>query len=179
MRIGIGYDVHRFDAKRPLKLGGVTIPAPRGLAGHSDADVLLHAVADALFGAIGAPDLGEQFPPNDPRYRHADSRMFVKAASAQIRRRGLAVANLDTTVIANAPKLVRYKPAICRAIARMLDVGADQISVKAKTTEGFAPGGKGIAAQAVVLLMKRSPSGRPVASRPRRLSRHSTARRSS
>src|SRR3989338_6432829 len=104
MRIGIGYDIHRFNGKRPLKLGGVTIPFSRGLLGHSDADVLLHAVADALLGAVGAPDRGEHFPPGVPRYRDADSRMFVRQAYTQIRRRGLAVGNVDATVIADAPK---------------------------------------------------------------------------
>ena len=152
MRIGIGYDIHRFDGKRPLKLGGVTIPFARGLAGHSDADVLLHAVADALLGAVGAPDLGEQFPSTDPRYRNADSRDFVRAAYAAIRRRGWSIGNVDATVIADAPKLTGYKARIARAIGRMLEVDPGRVSVKAKTTEGFAPGKGGVAAQAVVLL---------------------------
>jgi len=152
MRIGFGYDIHRFDGKRPLRLGGVTIPYARGLSGHSDADVLLHAVADALFGAIGAPDLGEQFPSSDARYRHADSRTFVQRAHAQVRRRGWTVSNLDATVIADAPKLVGYKPQMRRAISRLLGVDVGQVSVKAKTTEAFSPGKDGIAAHAVVLL---------------------------
>jgi len=161
MRVGIGYDVHRFNGppvrgaragRRPLKLGGVTIPSSRGLRGHSDADVLLHAVADALFGAIGAPDIGEQFPSSDRRYRRADSRRFVEAARAQVRRRGLAVGNVDATVIADAPRLTRYKAQIAHAISRLLQVEPARVSVKAKTTEGFAPGGGGIAAHAVVLL---------------------------
>ena len=156
MRVGIGYDIHRFDGKkRPLRLGGVTIPSTRGLAGHSDADVLLHAVADALFGAVGEPDLGEQFPPGDPRFRHADSGLFVRAAQAAVRRRGWRVGNVDATVIADAPTLVGYKARMSRAIGRLLDVDAARISVKAKTTEGFAPGKSGIAAHAVVLLTKR------------------------
>lgn len=152
MRIGIGYDIHRFDGKRPLKLGGVTIPHARGLAGHSDADVLLHALADALFGALGEPDLGEQFPPSDPRWRNADSRTFIKTACAAMRRRGLAVGNVDTTVIADAPKLTGYKRRMSRAISALLGVAPDQVSVKGKTTEGLAPGKAGIAAHAVVLL---------------------------
>ncbi len=164
MRVGIGYDVHRFNGppargaragKRPLKLGGVTIPFSRRLSGHSDADVLLHAVADALFGAIGAPDLGEQFPPSDPRYRHADSRLFVHAAYAQIRRRGLAVGNVDATVIADRPKLSEHKAQMSRAISRLLRVEPAQVSVKAKTTEGFGPGKEGVAAHVVVLLKPR------------------------
>ena len=172
MRIGIGYDVHRFNGppapvcrrrtatgrrgaradKRPLKLGGVTIPSARGLSGHSDADVLLHAVADALLGAIGAPDLGEQFPSSDRRWRNADSRTFVKAAYAQVRRKGWSVENLDATVIADAPRLVGHKIKMRRAISRLLGVDPACVSVKAKTTEGFSPAGSGIAAQAVVLL---------------------------
>ena len=152
MRVGIGYDIHRFDGKRPLKLGGVTIPFSRGLLGHSDADVLLHALADALLGAIGAPDLGEQFPPGNPRYRNADSRMFVQHAYRQVRRRGLSVGNVDATVIADAPKLTAHKARMRDAISRLLGVSAERVSVKAKTTEGFAPGKGGIAAHAVVLL---------------------------
>lgn len=156
MRIGIGYDVHRFNGKkRPLKLGGVTIPSARGLSGHSDADVLLHAVADALLGAVGAPDIGEQFPSSDPRFRDADSRMFVKAAYTTVRRRGWRVGNVDATVITDAPTLVGYKQRMSRAIGRLLGVEAAQVSVKAKTTEGFAPGRGGIAAHVVVLLTKR------------------------
>ncbi len=156
MRIGIGYDVHRFNGTGPLKLGGVTVPSSRGLAGHSDADVLLHALTDALLGAIGAPDIGEQFPSSDPRYRAADSRTFVRAACAQVRRRGWRVGNVDATVIADAPTLTGYKAKMCRAMSELLAVAPAQVSVKAKTTEGFAPGAKGIAAQAVVLLKKRA-----------------------
>jgi 2-C-methyl-D-erythritol 2,4-cyclodiphosphate synthase len=154
MRIGIGFDSHRFNGRRPLKIGGVTIPHARGLAGHSDADVLLHALADALFGAIGAPDLGEQFPPGDPRYRNADSRRFVLDAAARVRKAGWAVGNVDATVIADAPALTPYKARIRRTIGGLLKVPAAQVSIKAKTTEGFAPGGKGMAAQVAVLLRK-------------------------
>ena len=170
MRVGIGYDVHRFNGpargarlprhrrrggqagKRPLKLGGVTVPFARGLAGHSDADVLLHAVADALLGAVGAADIGEHFPSSDPRYRNADSRQFVQEAYATVVRKGWAVGNVDATVIADAPKLTSYKLPMRRAIAQLLKIPMGQVSVKAKTTEGFAPGGDGIAAHAVVLL---------------------------
>ena len=152
MRVGIGYDIHRFDGKRPLKLGGVTIPFSRGLLGHSDADVLLHALADALWAASGPPDLGEQFPSGNPRYRNADSRMFVQHAYRQVRRRGLSVGNVDATVIADAPKLTAHKARMRSAISRLLGVSVERVSVKAKTTEGFAPGKGGIAAHAVVLL---------------------------
>ena len=152
MRVGIGYDVHRFGGKGPLRLGGVAIPFSKGLRGYSDADVLLHAVADALLGAIGAPDLGEQFPSSDTRYRAIDSRVFVQAASAQARRKGWTVGNLDATVIADAPKLVGYKASISRAISRLLDMRASDVSVKAKTSEAFCPGKAGVAAHVVVLL---------------------------
>ncbi len=154
MRVGFGYDIHRFGGRRPLVLGGVTIPHPRGLAGHSDADVLLHALADALLGAVGAPDLGELFPSTDPRYRHADSRLFVRKAHETVRRRGWAVSNVDTTVIAEAPTLIGYKPKMAYAMSRLLNIRATQVSVKAKTTEGFEPGRHGIAAHAVVLLRR-------------------------
>ena len=159
MRVGIGYDVHRFNGTGPLRLGGITIPSARGLAGHSDADVLLHAVADALFGAVGAPDLGEQFPSSDPRYRGADSRRFIEAARAAVRRKGWAIGNVDATVIADAPRLTAHKVKMSRAIGRLLGIPAARVSVKAKTTEGFAPGKRGIAAQAVVLLKKKGDKG--------------------
>jgi len=137
------------------------IPSARGLSGHSDADVLLHAVADALFGAIGAPDLGEQFPSSDARYRGADSRTFVRAAFAQVRRRGWVVGNVDATVIADQPKLVGYKTKMSHAIGALLGIPAAQVSVKAKTTEGLGHGRKGIAAHAVVLLRaSRRPAGK-------------------
>lgn len=167
MRIGIGYDIHRFNGPGPVRLGGVTVPSPHGLEGHSDADVLLHAIADAVFGAIGAPDLGEQFPPSDPRFRGADSRSFVRAAVAQAARAGLRVGNLDATVITDTPRLVGQKPRIARAIAQLLGVGERQVSVKAKTTEGFSPAEGGIAAQAVVLLESVKTNGRtrPAATR--------------
>ena len=158
MRVGIGYDIHRFNGRgrKPLKLGGVTVPAARGLAGHSDADVLLHALTDALFGAVGAPDIGEQFPPGDPKWRNADSRLFVEAACRAVRRAGWSVGNVDATVIADAPTLIGHKPKIRRSIARLIGIPASRISVKAKTTEGFSPGTGGIAAHVVVLLEKRA-----------------------
>lgn len=156
MRVGIGYDIHRVNAHRgTLTLGGVAIPHARGLQGHSDADVLLHAIADALLGAIGAPDLGELFPPSDPKYKDADSRWFVEQAYACVRRAGWRVANLDTTVVADAPKLTPYKAKMRQAISRLLHITSSDVSVKAKTTEGLSPGKRGIAAHAVVLLKRR------------------------
>ena len=156
MRIGIGYDIHRFNGSNgrqaSVKLGGVSIPSARGLAGHSDADVLLHAITDALLGAIGAPDIGELFPPSDPAYRGKDSRWFVQRAAQMVRKAGWAVGNLDATVVADAPKLSAHKPAMRRAIGRLLGVAPSAVSVKGKTTEGLPPGTRGISAQAVVLL---------------------------
>ena len=155
MRIGIGYDIHRFNGRRGiLKLGGISIPRARRLAGHSDADVLLHAIADALLGAIGAPDLGELFPPTDPAYRNADSRVFVQAARARVGRAGWRVGNVDATVVTDEPKLTPYKPKMRQAISRLLRVKPADVSVKAKTTEGLPPGARGIAAHAVVLLRR-------------------------
>jgi 2-C-methyl-D-erythritol 2,4-cyclodiphosphate synthase len=152
MRIGIGYDIHRFNGKGPLRLGGVTVPARRGLAGHSDADVLLHAVADAIFGAIGAPDIGEQFPPSDPKWRGVSSDLFVRRALKLARQKGWAVGNVDATVVADAPKLTGHKTRMAKAISNMLDISPACVSIKAKTTEGFSPGKAGMAAHAIVLL---------------------------
>ena len=158
MRVGIGYDAHRFRRlggahRGPIKLGGVAIPSARGLSGHSDADVLLHAITDALLGAIGAPDIGELFPPSDARYKGKDSRWFVAQASARVRTAGYRVGNVDATVIADAPKLTPYKLKMRRAIAALLDVPSSAVSVKAKTTEGLSPAKQGIAVHAVVLLI--------------------------
>lgn len=157
MRIGIGYDSHRFNtSRRPLKLGGVVIPAARGLSGHSDADVLLHAIADALLGAIGAPDLGELFPPSDPHYTRTDSRWFVQQALGRVHRAGFRVGNVDATVVTDEPTLTPYKAQMREVISRLLKVESSAVSVKAKTTEGLPPGKRGIAAHAVVLLNPRS-----------------------
>ena len=170
MRVGIGYDSHRFDTKPgPIRIGGVSIPHPSRLLGHSDADVLLHAVADALLGAIGAPDLGELFPPTDPRYLGKDSRWFVQQAQQRIQHEGWQVGNLDTTVVADTPKLSAYKAQMRQTISRLLHVTPAAVSVKAKTTEGLPPGKRGIAAQAVVLLKKarrRGPARAPREERP-------------
>ena len=155
MRVGIGYDIHRFNGRRgTLKLGGISIPHARRLAGHSDADVLLHAIADALLGAIGAPDVGELFPPTDPKYQNADSRVFVQEAHARARRAGWQVSNVDATVVTDEPTLTPYKPKMRQAISRLLHVKPSDVSVKAKTTEGLPPGKRGIAAHVVVLLKK-------------------------
>jgi 2-C-methyl-D-erythritol 2,4-cyclodiphosphate synthase len=155
MRIGTGFDVHALVSGRPLVLGGVTIAHDRGLAGHSDADVLLHAVADALLGALALGDIGHVFPDTDPRWRGADSRDLLRQVMTRVASHGYAIGNVDTTVIAEAPRLAPHVAAMRRNIADDLACDVGCVSVKAKTTErlGFTGRGEGIAAQAVVLLV--------------------------
>lgn len=154
LRIGTGFDVHRLVAGRPLILGGVSIPHDRGLAGHSDADVVLHALADALLGAAALGDLGRHFPPGDPRHAGADSRDLLRQVAALVTTAGWAALNADVTVIAEAPKLAPHVPAMRQVVADLLALPLDAVSIKATTTEGlgFTGRGEGIAAQAVVLL---------------------------
>ena len=154
MRIGVGYDVHRFAAGRPLVLGGVTVPFPKGLEGHSDADVLLHAICDALLGAAGEGDIGNHFPDTDPRYKNENSLRLLAATVRIIHAKGLSVANLDSTIFAEAPKLHSFRKEMQRNIARTIGVKPACINVKATTTEGLGNIGKGegIAAMCVVLL---------------------------
>ncbi|NGZ07287.1 MAG: bifunctional 2-C-methyl-D-erythritol 4-phosphate cytidylyltransferase/2-C-methyl-D-erythritol 2,4-cyclodiphosphate synthase [Magnetococcales bacterium] len=154
--IGQGFDVHRFTPDRPLILGGVTIPHDQGLLGHSDADVLLHAVMDALLGAAGARDIGHHFPDRDPTYRGADSRTLLRTVYTIITHKGFAVVNVDATVICEAPRLAPHIQEMCQNIAQILHVTPDQINVKATTTErlGFTGRREGIAAQAVVMLRR-------------------------
>lgn len=154
LRIGTGFDVHPLQEGRPLVLGGVTIPHARGLGGHSDADVLLHAVADALLGALALGDLGHWFPPGDPRYAGADSGELLTRVVAHVREKGWHTANLDCTVIAERPRLAPHLPAMRQRLAQLLAVEVECVSVKATTTEGLGFTGRqeGIAAQAVVLL---------------------------
>ena len=154
LRIGHGYDVHRLVEGRPLILGGVTVDHPRGLLGHSDADVLLHAVMDALLGAASLPDIGRQFPDSDETYRGADSRMLLRHVAALLRERGYAVVNVDATVIAQRPKLSPYMDRMAAHIAEDLALPVGQVNVKATTEEGlgFTGAGEGIAAHAVCLI---------------------------
>ena len=153
MRVGHGFDVHALVAGRPLIIGGVDIPYDRGLDGHSDADVLLHAVCDALLGAAGLGDIGEHFPDTDPAYANADSRVLLRRVFEAIADRWTVV-NVDATVIAQAPKLGHYKKIMAANIAADLRIVPALVNVKAKTTErlGFTGRGEGIAAEAVVLL---------------------------
>ena len=160
MRIGIGYDVHALVAGRPLVIGGVTVPHARGLAGHSDADVLLHAICDALLGALALGDLGTHFPDTDPKWKGADSRALLRHAMSLVRARGYAVANLDATVIAQAPKLAPFVAAMRDNVAADVGCDASCVSIKATTTErlGFAGREEGIAAEAVVLVIAAAPN---------------------
>jgi 2-C-methyl-D-erythritol 4-phosphate cytidylyltransferase / 2-C-methyl-D-erythritol 2,4-cyclodiphosphate synthase len=153
-RVGFGYDSHRYAVGRPLILAGVRVQHPSGLAGHSDADAVLHAVTDALLGALGAGDIGEHFPDSDPQWRGADSGLFVRRAVAMAIQAGLRVGNCDVTVLCESPKLSPYKPAMRASLAKLLGVGEAQVSVKAKTNEamGWIGRGEGLAAMAVVML---------------------------
>ena len=154
MRIGQGFDAHAFAAGRRLVLGGVTIPHARGLVGHSDADVLLHAICDALLGAAALGDIGRHFPDSDAQYKDADSRMLLRAVAAKLAAQGLRAANVDATVVAQAPRLAPHIPQMIANIAADLGLARDRVNVKATTTErlGFAGREEGIAAMAVALV---------------------------
>lgn len=154
MRIGSGIDVHAFGPGEFLMLGGVRIPHIRGVLAHSDGDVALHALCDALLGAAGLGDIGQHFSDSDPQWRGADSGRFVARVLGLLRAQGLQVVNVDLTVLAQAPKLAPYRDAIRRRIAQLLEIEAARVNIKATTTEGlgFLGRAEGIAAQAVVLL---------------------------
>jgi 2-C-methyl-D-erythritol 2,4-cyclodiphosphate synthase len=156
-RIGLGYDVHPFTENRPLILGGVTIPHSAGLQGHSDADVLAHAITDALFGALALGDIGTHFPDSDPAYKNADSLILLKKSYNIVEKQGYIIQNIDTTIIAEKPRLNPFILSIRESIADTLNCQASQISVKATTSEkmGFVGRKEGIAVHAVVLLRKR------------------------
>jgi len=156
MRIGQGYDVHRLKEGRKLILGGVEIPWERGLDGHSDADVLVHAVMDALLGAAALGDIGKLFPDTDEQYRGADSLKLLAAVGERLREKGWRVENIDSTIVAQRPKLAPHLPQMAANMAEVLGLSADQVSVKATTEEklGFTGSGEGMAAQAVCLLEK-------------------------
>jgi 2-C-methyl-D-erythritol 2,4-cyclodiphosphate synthase len=154
MRIGYGFDSHEFKAGVPLKVGGVAIPCDKGLAGHSDGDVLLHAVTDALLGAVAAGDIGAYFPPSDPKWKGADSAIFLYEAMNQVRKAGFAVENVDSTLILMTPKIGPHAAAIRARIAELLGIDVSCVSVKAKTPEGLNLPNTA-AAHVVVLLEKR------------------------
>jgi 2-C-methyl-D-erythritol 2,4-cyclodiphosphate synthase len=163
MRVGNGFDVHALVAGRPLILGGVTIPHDRGLAGHSDADVLLHAIADAILGALALGDIGRHFPDTDPRWRGADSRALLRHVYALAFAAGWEIGNVDATVIAQAPKIAPHVPMIRANLAFDLNCNQTRISVKATTTErlGFTGREEGIGALATVLLQLRDRNAGP------------------
>jgi len=154
MRVGLGHDTHRLAEGRPLLLGGVRIEHDRGLVGHSDADVVLHAVTDALLGAAGLGDIGDAYPDTDPAWRDGDSSRFLRETLARLNRDGWGVVNLDVTIFAQEPKLGPVKAAIRRRLAELLGVGEDCVNVKAKTGEkvGHIGRAEAIACQAVVLI---------------------------
>ena len=154
MRVGLGFDLHRLAAGRKLMLGGIEIPFAKGGVGHSDADVLIHAICDALLGAAGLGDIGELFPDTDPQWKDAASEVFLKDVLQRVRAKGLAPQQVDATVFAQEPKLSPHKPAIRENLAQLLGLEPDAVNVKAKTMEGVAPIGSGdaVAAQAVAVL---------------------------
>lgn len=156
IRIGNGYDIHQLAADRPLILGGVNIPHHLGLLGHSDADVLTHAIMDALLGALGLGDIGHYFPPSDPKWKGADSMVLLQQVAEIIQSQGWQVSNIDSTIVAEQPKLKPHLKSMRSAIAETLRVEIDQISVKATTNEKLGPVGReeGICAYAVALLIR-------------------------
>jgi len=155
MRVGLGYDIHRVEAGRPMVLGGFTVAdMSAGLKGHSDGDVLIHAVCDALLGAAGEDDLGSRYPDTDPAYKGADSRVFLRETAAVIKEKGFRIGNIDCVVICEEPKISRIKKDIVEAIEKILDLPRGTVNVKGKTAElvGEIGAGKAVAAYAVVLL---------------------------
>jgi len=147
-RVGVGYDSHRLTENRRLILGGVEIPFDKGLDGHSDGDILLHSLTDALLGAAGLGDIGEYFPPSDPRWKDADSRVFLRHAADLVRQRGYRIVNVDVTLVLEAPKIGPYREQIRKSVAETLDVEPDRVGLKAKTAEGLGPVGRGQSAEA-------------------------------
>jgi 2-C-methyl-D-erythritol 2,4-cyclodiphosphate synthase len=158
MRIGQGFDVHALVEGRKLIVGGVTIPFEKGLDGHSDADVLIHAVCDALLGAAALGDIGLHFPDTDPKHRNANSRAFLREVGRKVRRAGFSIVNLDATIIAQAPKMAPHTAAMVANLAADLEIDLGQVNVKAKTAErlGAIGRGEGIAAEAIALLDSRA-----------------------
>jgi 2-C-methyl-D-erythritol 2,4-cyclodiphosphate synthase len=154
MRIGFGYDVHRFAEGRDLWLGGIKIPHTKGLLGHSDADVVIHAICDALLGAAALGDIGTHFPDTDPKFKGIDSKFLLRETSQLIKARGYSIQNIDTTIAIQTPKIAPFIEIMISTLSRLLDIDTGQISIKATTTEklGFEGREEGISAYAVVLL---------------------------
>jgi len=152
VRTGIGWDVHRLAAGRPLILGGVTVPSELGLEGHSDADILSHAITDALLGAAALGDIGMHFPDTDPRWKGADSLLFLAHAAGLVRDLGFTIVNVDSTVILETPKLKDYRQPIRESLARTVEIEVDRVSVKFKTAERVGPVGEGRSAEAQAIV---------------------------
>jgi len=169
MRIGYGWDSHEFKSGVPLKIGGVELPHDKGLVGHSDGDVLLHALTDALLGAVAAGDIGGYFPPSDPKWKGADSVIFLEEALKQVRRAGYTIANVDSTLILDQPKIGPHSQKIQSRIARLLGLKPNQVGIKAKTPEGMGTDNAAIAHVAVLLM--------PVTKRARPNKKKSTKKR--
>ncbi len=163
MRIGSGYDSHRFAVGRKLILGGLEIPAPKGLLGHSDADVLVHAICDAILGAMGEGDLGRHFPDTDPFYKDISSILILESIKRMLNASGFRIENVDSTIIAERPRLALHIPAMSKNIARTLDIPVNRVNVKATTNEGMGFIGRqeGIAALATVLIVESKGEGKP------------------
>lgn len=147
-RVGIGYDSHRLVENRKLIVGGVEIPFEKGLAGHSDGDILFHALTDALLGAAGLGDIGQHFPPSDPQWKDAASRIFLKHAHKLIQENGYRVVNVDAVIILEQPKIGPWRDAIRKNVAEVLGIEMERVGLKAKTAEGMGPVGEGMAAEA-------------------------------
>ena len=154
MRVGLGYDVHALVPGRPLTLGGIRVPYLLGLQGHSDADVLLHAICDALLGAIADRDIGKHFSDTDPQYKNIKSTLLLKRVAAKVREKGFHIVNIDSTIVAQKPKLSDFIPRMVKEIADVLEIETGKVNVKATTTEGlgFTGRGEGIAAYAIALI---------------------------
>ncbi len=158
MRIGYGWDSHEFKPGIPLRIGGLTLPHDKGLGGHSDGDVLLHAITDALLGAIAGPDIGSLFPPSDPQWKDADSAVFLGEALQRVKSSGYELVNLDSTLILSAPKIGPHADAIRKRVAELCGIAADCVGIKAKTPEGM--GTENAAIAHVALLLSRVPTAR-------------------
>ena|SRR5258708_1950442 len=168
MRIGFGWDSHEFKSGVPLKIGGIELPYDKGLSGHSDGDVLLHALTDALLGAVAAGDIGGYFPPSDPKWKGADSVIFLREALKQVRRAGYSVGNVDSTLILVEPKIGPHAAAIQRRVAELLGIKPNQVGIKAKTPEGMGTDNAAIAHVAVLLVNLPKARSKPA---PRKASR--------
>jgi 2-C-methyl-D-erythritol 2,4-cyclodiphosphate synthase len=160
MRIGFGWDSHEFKAGIPLRIGGISLQHSRGLGGHSDGDVLLHAITDALLGAIAGPDIGSLFPPSDPQWKGADSAVFLREALRRVAKAGYTVANVDSTLILAAPKIGPHADAIRQNVAALMNIAPDCVGIKAKTPEGMGTDNAAIAHAAVLLQLNAATKAR-------------------